>query len=415
MTSLKTVVRTIRPTVDELIFLKRTVAELTKQLKKATKREVVLAGSVAKHTFLAAEGDIDLFILFKEKRTKDEMKKEIEQIFKKAFPKTPYQMNYAEHPYIKFHHAGRKVDIVPAYSIAVGEQLLTAVDRSVLHTKYILKQLRKSQQDEVRLLKKFLKATGIYGAEIKVEGFSGYLCELLIIRYGSFSRLLRAASAWKLPVFIDLKNYHKKTDYEMLVKKFGKQLVVIDPTDKNRNVAAPISEENLSKFIKAAKQFTKKPSADYFFQHQDFDSKIAALKKRYSVAIISFNKPEIVDDVLWGQVKRLMHLAERSLRDFEVMETVADATIEVRIALAAKKSVAGGLMQRQGPPLEMAEHVAKFKKAHKGCKMIKSKGRLIAFVKTKEKTFSQAIVELLKKSSANFSHLPLSAARIESS
>ncbi|MFH1222268.1 MAG: CCA tRNA nucleotidyltransferase, partial [Candidatus Micrarchaeota archaeon] len=409
------VVRTIRPTVDELIFLKRTVAELKRQLKKATKREVVLAGSVAKDTFLAAEGDIDLFILFKEKRSKEEMKKELVQIFKKAFPRTAYQMNYAEHPYIRFHWSGKKVDLVPAYKMSVGEQLLTAVDRSVLHTKYILAQLRKNQQDEVRLLKKFLKSAGLYGAEIKTEGFSGYLCELLIIRYGSFSRLLRAASAWKLPVIIDLKNYHKKADYELLVKKFSRQLIVIDPTDKNRNVAAPISDENLKRFMAIAKQFTKKPSAAFFSRPQDFSSKVAALKKKYAIAVISFEKPPTVDDVLWGQLKKFMHSLEKILADFEVQQALADADDlgTVRIAIVAKKKTAGGVIELNGPPLEMKEHVANFKKAHVNCKFVKRSGRIIAYVRKPVKTLVEAVGELTADAASRFSHLPLGSAAVE--
>jgi tRNA nucleotidyltransferase (CCA-adding enzyme) len=37
-----------------------------------------------------------------------------------------------------------------------------------------------------------MKGTGVYGAEAKVEGFSGYLTELLVINYGSFPKALEA-------------------------------------------------------------------------------------------------------------------------------------------------------------------------------------------------------------------------------
>ena len=31
-----------------------------------------------------------------------------------------------------------------------------------------------------------MQGIGVYGAEIKVGGFSGYLCELLVMKYGGF-------------------------------------------------------------------------------------------------------------------------------------------------------------------------------------------------------------------------------------
>jgi len=46
----------------------------------------------------------------------------------------------------------------------------------------------------VRLLKKFLIGTGIYGAEIAKEGFGGYVAEVFVLHYGSFLGVLEAAS-----------------------------------------------------------------------------------------------------------------------------------------------------------------------------------------------------------------------------
>jgi tRNA nucleotidyltransferase (CCA-adding enzyme) len=397
-----------------LFSLKKIVAEITKHLKKATRREVVLAGSVAKGTFLAGEGDIDLFILFKEKRTKEEMKKELEQIFKKAFPKLKYQMNYAEHPYIRFHYEGKKIDLVPAYKLSIGEKLLTAVDRSVLHTKYILGNLHKGQKDDVLLLKKFLKANDLYGAEIRTEGFSGYLCELLIIKYGSFSKLLKTAAKWNLPIVIDSKVYYKKFEYEGLVKRFDRYLVVIDPTDKNRNVAAPVSSANLKRFMQLARKFAKRPSEKYFTKQQDFEGKLRQLKKKYTISSITFQKPDIVDDILWGQIKRFMRTIENSLSDFEIKEVMADIVQDnqVKIAIIAKKNEIGGFVEMQGPPLGMTEHVENFKKKHKGEKISKKNGKIVAYVRTKTKTLNEATTQLVSECKDRFSHLPFSKATL---
>ncbi|MBS7613865.1 hypothetical protein KEJ48_06465, partial [Candidatus Bathyarchaeota archaeon] len=41
---------------------------------------------------------------------------------------------------------------------------------------------------------KFAKGIGVYGADIKTGGFSGYLCELLIVSYGDFIKTVESAS-----------------------------------------------------------------------------------------------------------------------------------------------------------------------------------------------------------------------------
>jgi len=411
MKSFKKVVESIRPGPDELLSVKRTADEALSRLKRSTNREIVLLGSVAKGTFLSGESDLDIFILFKKRRNKSKMKSELEKTFRKAFPNENYQMNYAEHPYVKFRFKGLKVDLVPAYKMKKATERFTSVDRSVFHTKFILKNLSKKQKDEVRLLKKLLKANGMYGAEIKVEGFSGYLCELLVIKYKTFSGVLKAASKWKLPVVIDIKKYYKKADHGSLLRHFNKDFIVIDPTDKKRNVAAALSEKNLKKFIVLAKRFVKKPSENYFFMTDTFDKKLARKK---NVVIIEFKRSEAVDDVLWGQLKRFNRMLESSLSDFDIKEIFAESNGTIRIALVAGKKTAGGIVEKQGPPLSMEENVKRFRNKHKKDRIIKRKSRLVAFVKVPKKNIKTAIKNFIKENYQKFNHLNLKKAAIKS-
>ena len=411
MKSFKKIVESIRPGPDELLSVKRTADEVISRLKRSTSKEVMLLGSVAKGTFLSGESDLDVFVLFKTRMNKAKMKSELEKIFRKAFPNENYQMNYAEHPYVKFRFKGLKVDLVPAYKMKKAAERLTAVDRSVLHTKFILKNLSKKQKDEVRLLKKLLKANGIYGAEIRVEGFSGYLCELLVIKYKTFAGVLRAATRWKLPVVIDVKNYYKKSEYSGLVKRFKKDFIVIDPTDKNRNVAAALSEKNLKKFMTLSKRFLKNPSENYFFKEDTFDKKIARKK---NAVVIEFKRSEAVDDVLWGQLKRFNRLLSSALSDFDIKEIFAESNGMVRIAVIYGKKTAGGIVEKKGPPVEMENNVKKFRNKHKKDRVIKRKGRLVAFVKIPKKNIKDAVSEFIKENYQKFNHLNLKKAAIKS-
>ncbi len=76
-----------------------------------------------------------------------------------------------------------------------------------------------------------MRGCGVYGSELKTQGFSGYLTELLIIHYGSFENTVKEACFWKPGEKIDLMQHSKI--------KYDEPLVMVDPTDPKRNVAAP--------------------------------------------------------------------------------------------------------------------------------------------------------------------------------
>jgi len=117
----------------------------------------------------------------------------------------------------------------------------------------------KGLEDDVLLLKQFLKGIGVYGSELRTRGFSGYLVELLIINYGSFENVLKTACGWKYGTLIDIE------DHGTIIHK--DPLVMIDPTDPVRNVAAALSLDNMCIFIDRACEFLKQPDISYFRMH----------------------------------------------------------------------------------------------------------------------------------------------------
>jgi tRNA nucleotidyltransferase (CCA-adding enzyme) len=411
MDVLKKVLLKIEPTQEEAAETRKFAGALIKILKRYSgSKKIVLAGSIAKGTYLREKADIDIFVIFKEKLPKLEMKKQLEDIMMGAFPGTRYQLNYAEHPYIRFRINGRQVDLVPAYKMKIGGERLTAVDRSVLHTRYIMKNLKKKQRKDVLLLKQLLTANGIYGAEIRIEGFSGYLCELLILRYKSFRKLMKEAKKWKLPVIIDLKKYYKPKDNERLVEKFDSEFIVIDPTDKNRNVAAALSEKNLKKFIALCR---KGLSANMFFRKPEtFVDKLENRKRRYFVYVIELPRPRVVDDVLWGQLKKLMKQLGHAMEEYRPAETFASVNRKVKIAIPLKEKRTAELVECNGPPANMKKHVDKFRKMHRKAVIVKRKGRVVAMEKRKAESAEKALLEFFRKHSKTDSHLACPVSRI---
>jgi tRNA nucleotidyltransferase (CCA-adding enzyme) len=245
------------PTAKEQETMKE-LAEYSLQLVKEQAAKfpnvvgVEIGGSYAKGTWLQGEVDLDIFVKLKN----DTDEKTFESIGKKigfdALKKFKPYVRYSDHPYVEASVKGTLVNVVPCYDVQAG-QWKSAADRSSFHTKFILQSLDQTKKDEVRLLKKFLTAMDIYGAEIAKEGFGGYVAEVLVLHYGSFLGVLEAAS-----------NFAQNQIIGNPTKKFETPLVIIDPVDSNRNLGTAISAESVGKFVLAARSFLKKPSLSFF-------------------------------------------------------------------------------------------------------------------------------------------------------
>ena len=160
---------------------------------------------------------------------------------------------YSEHPYVEAKIKDTKVNVVPFYDVKAG-QWKSAADRSTISYKIYEKIINIKNENEVRILKTFLKSNGIYGAEIAKQGFSGYVSEVLILNYRNFENVIKSISEIKENKVIG-----------KLQKNLIHPIVIIDPIDKNRNLAAAISDENLGKFVLAfARAFQEKPCSRFF-------------------------------------------------------------------------------------------------------------------------------------------------------
>lgn len=411
------ILKRLSPTQKEKAEIRKisfqVVSGLADRLPRGTR--VLLAGSAAKGTFLAGAGDIDVFAIFPDSYSKEEMFAALESSTKEAFPRAKFEVGYAEHPYLRMQYKKRRVDIVPSYRMREGGKVKSAVDRSQLHTKYVLSHLGAAQKKEVLLLKQFLRANLLYGAEIKTRGFSGYLCELMIVHYGSFGRFAEAASSWKLPVRIYPGRRRRRpsplrssaSGVPGSDSRFsGSPIIVIDPVDRNRNVAAVVTEENLGRLIFLCASFCEKPSEGYFFPKKPTKAQLKANARNRFIYALSFKKPKIVDDVLWGQLWRLSSQLESFLkkREFRVLGThaYADASrciivFEVRSPTLPKNQTFSG------PFLNMQKDVSAFMKKHPAPFYFEG-GKIHAIAKRRLPNISSAIKEFKRRKDAP-SHL----------
>ena len=242
----------ISPTPSEAAAEKRFALALAEKLARAFAKnnarvKVHFVGSTARDTGLKGDKDVDLFVSFPRSKTREEIVAKTIAVTKRTI-RTKWEMHYAEHPYLQGdvknevdEGKGKKgsgevfeVEVIPCFDTKPNEKLKSAVDRSPLHMLYLQKRLTKTQREDVRLLKQLLKAHEIYGAESRIGGFSGLLCEYLVLNYRSLDGLMRAAAQWKPPIVIDIEGY-----YADAAPSFTEPLVLIDAIDRNRNAAAP--------------------------------------------------------------------------------------------------------------------------------------------------------------------------------
>ncbi|MBN2477898.1 CCA tRNA nucleotidyltransferase [Candidatus Micrarchaeota archaeon] len=360
---------------------------------------ISFTGSISKGTYLKDSKDIDVFVLVPKTVDKKELKKIVEKAVKKAFPKSRREIKYAEHPYVRLYVYGRKIDVVPAYNITYIEERASAVDRSVLHTGYVREKITEKNRDDVLLLKQFLKVHDLYGAEIRVQGFSGYLCELLIIHYGGFDNLLKAASGWEFPVVIDIEKYYKRD--EEIARKFSTQnITVVDPVDPNRDVSAVVSDEVINRFILLSRLFLKKPSESFFKNiKMSPKRKKLFLKRHANLFFLSFPRPDLVDDILWGELRRFGKQMVKYLqeRDFTVLDYYMRDTGENIIMLV--ETLEKELPPRipvLGPAIFREKNLDNFRKAHKDAVLYLNGIRMVALEERKITSIEQAVKEFVK-------------------
>jgi len=359
------VLKSINPTQEDRKKLGCVIQDLKNQVNKEINYRklpisIKLVGSTAKDTYVKNNLDIDLFLLYPTSFSKQEIAKNTISIGKTILKDT--QESYAEHPYLKGFFKGYKVEIVPSYRIENASQKLSAVDRTPLHTKYIENHLKESQKKEVRLFKQFLKGVGCYGAEAEIEGFSGYLCEILILKFGSFKNLIKNAKSWRLGEKLTLSEEESLT--------FNTPLTFIDPVDSERNVASALSKKKFKLFIYACQQYLENPRLTFFFpnnvQPWSLNKIKNEIKKQNSLYVgVVFSKPEIIDENLYPQIRKavrsIWNTCKRySFKIHDVTFHIDEVEKKIFIIIKTKKESLSKTYIHIGPPVKLKKNIKDF-------------------------------------------------------
>jgi len=151
---------------------------------------------------------------------------------------------------------------------------------------------------------------------------------------------------------------------------FDDPLVVIDPTDPDRNVAAVCSAKNVARLQHYAREFLADPDLSLFFPSDREPLTAAEVRQRLASrettpTAVVFETPDIVDDQLYPQLRKSLDGIESGLttQGFEVFrsEVLVDDAGETAVLLF-ELSVAElpAVERHEGPPVSVREHATGF-------------------------------------------------------
>lgn len=317
--------------------------------------DVVFGGSFAKGTWLPDHADIDIFVKIKPSVGIEKFEEMGREIGSEALKSYGPKLRYSDHPYVEVFVKKVRVNVVPCYDVEQGKWQ-SAADRSPFHTQYIRSNFDDEKRRQARLLKKFLKSVGIYGAEISTEGFSGYVSEVLVLKYSSFENLLRAAADWQERQIIAVSDYD--SDF---VRVSNSPVIIIDPVDSRRNLGTAISPESVAKFMLAARKFLEKPSLDFF---KEGKYRRGTIKLLPNVLVVEFSHEKKSPDIIWGQLKRSLSAIAKQLElaHFEVLRSscVTDEKSSAALAFLLESITLPPYTKRKGPEVFRRKDTASF-------------------------------------------------------
>jgi len=364
----KSILKKIKPSVEDEKKIFSLTNELINKIKiKDTK--VIIGGSLAKETWLKDTHDIDIFVKFNYNKFKDKSHK-LSIILEKALKKLKPIKLHGSRDYFQIKKENYNFEIVPILDIKSIQQARNITDISPLHVSWVKKGVDKKlnerkmirnmgSYDEIRLTKAFAKAQNVYGAESYIQGFSGYVLEILTIHYGSFLNLIKSASKWKERTIIDPEKQLKNPLAELNKSKIQSPLILVDPVDKTRNASAVVSKERYNLFINTCKEFLKSKSESFFIKKEE---KIP--NNSIVIEILPLNGKK---DAIGGKLNSLFNKIKRqiTLNKFKIVKANWIWNDKAYFWFKLKNNTLPNLEIIKGPPISNKKHLDNFKKKHK--------------------------------------------------
>lgn len=418
---LKEVSEEITPSKETSDYIDEELENFLKNINKRIKKlkikvEPFCGGSYAKGTLMKKGNyDVDLFLRFDQKYKESEYTKLTKRILRKT-KKVSKVHGSRDYFQVKIS-PWFKIEVVPVKKVKTPKEAENITDLSYSHVRYINKKIKsKKILNDIKLAKAFCSATKTYGAESYVHGFSGYSLELLVYHYKSFEKMLKELSKKrKTKIIIDTEKYYKNKNeimLEMNGSKLQSPVILIDPTFKERNALAALSQETFERFQKAAKSFLKNPTKEAFVEKKiNLDKIKEKAKKKGQEFLLVRTKTRKQDGDIAGTklLKFHKHLVHELKRYFEIVneEFKYEKNQEGKAFFVLEKK---DYEIFKGPLLKDKKNSEKFKKEHP--KTHEENGRLIAKEKI-QMSAKQFFRDWTKKNKKKIKEMYISRLRIK--
>lgn len=372
---LKEVLLRVKPSKEEInemdLFINNFIKIVEEKIEKLKiNAEIFVGGSFAKKTAIKKDHyDVDIFLRFKEDNT------EISELTKKILAGIEYvSLIHGSRDYFKIKlKEDFFIELIPVIKIKKPGEALNITDLSYSHVNYIKKRIKpESLLEEVMLAKAFCYANHCYGAESYIKGFSGYALELLIYYYGSFLKFITAIAKAKKDekIIIDIeKDFKSKKQVLMDLNssKLGSPIILIDPTCKQRNALAALSEETFEKFREACLSFLKKPSLEFFEEKKtDIETiKKSAEKKKFEFILLEARTDRQEGDIAGSKLLKFYNHLNNEIGRFFYIKNKGfnyNGKNAARFYFVVKEKEEILIV---GPNINDYENVKAFEKAHK--------------------------------------------------
>jgi len=372
---LKDVLEKINPSEQELKFIDDKLKDFLVKIKHKIKTlkintEFFVGGSSAKKTLIKKDiYDIDIFLRF-DKKYKDV---ELSLHTKRILEDFDFKIVHGSRDYFQIS-AGQNLifEIVPVRKVSKPDQAVNITDLSYSHVKYISNKIKnKKILDDIKIAKAFCHAQDCYGAESYISGFSGYCLELLVYHYKGFLNFIKAMAKLKNEkLIIDIeKHYKNKNEILMDINtaKLQSPIILVDPTFKQRNVAAAIDSKVFEKFQASCRQFLKSPSA-MLFERQKLDLekiKKDAVKRKYEFILLEAKTEKQSGDVAGSKLKKFYNHMPLEISKYFNLKSQGfnynqSQSARFFFVVQPKKEII-----LQGPSIKDKKNAEAFKKKHK--------------------------------------------------
>ncbi|MFT4309497.1 MAG: hypothetical protein ACMXYL_03340 [Candidatus Woesearchaeota archaeon] len=353
--------------------------------------EVSLGGSIAKNTQLRNAKDIDLFLKFPPiPYAHKDISKIAYDILKKKYDNI--KRIHATRDYFHIEYDNILFEIIPVIDVENASLQHRIMDASPHHVMYVNENLKNN--DEVRLLKQFLKAQKLYGAESHIRGFSGYTCELLIILHKTFKNLISTVKDWNtIGEYYDMEGHYDNKKEAISSWSIGKHtpLIIIDPVQPDRNASASIDEKAYMRFIMLSNKFHDKPTISAFY------NPIIRNKGRY--VEVRIRNTDLEDHTFPAKMRSLHEKILRELatfivigEEYEYNEDRMEWTTRVWLGTFLLPKI----MEVQGPPVRMRQSAKAFIEKHDN--IIEKDMRLYAIEERQYRKPEEIIDRIIKDS-----------------